>query len=317
MSTDIIGHKRQQEYLDNVLQRGRLAHAYLFHGPEHVGKTTVAMQVIRALVCGSAIRDGQRLLAHVCGACQDCRLIGQNAHPHVVFIDTTHSLTDTKEQRKEISIADIRELKWRFSFAASGALWRVAIVSEFEKMSDEAANAMLKMLEEPGDQTLFLLVTAHKDMIAPTIASRAQHIRFSLVPDGEMSDAFPGDTIRPEYRLIANGRPGILVRLLADSAYAEEAVAFLKEASRVFSARSIARALVFSDCVARDPEKRNKTFEYLIRGLRKEIITNPASPGAGRTVEKIKRIERIAGLVETTNVAPRLALDAAFVELMR
>ena len=146
MSTPLIGHDRQIQFLNSCRTRGTLPHAYLFHGPEHVGKLTIALMLAQSFFCPEVSKDDMR---SVCGTCQSCQAIANYRHPSIFFLDTAHTLVSKKENRKEIPIEDIRELKRILSFAPQGNQWRLAIINEAEKMSTEAANAFLKLLEEP------------------------------------------------------------------------------------------------------------------------------------------------------------------------
>ena len=291
MSTPLIGHKRQIEYLNRVRERGTMAHAYLFHGPEHVGKLTIAKKLAEQL------------------------------RADVVLLDREHSLVSEKETRKDIPIADIRELKRRFAYAAQGDTWRVAIINEAEKMNEEAANAFLKLLEEPGAYTLFILITPHRELLLPTIISRTQSIGFSAVPAKELeeylaSSQYP-DSKKKEYALIANGRPGVLVSMLEDNAYAKEEFAFLKEMVALMKARTPSSLLAFASTLTADQGRRGRAIEYLVRGLRKELLQHASDyPTVSRTSEKIKRINRMATILDTTNVNPKLVLDAIMLEMI-
>ena len=106
------------------------------------------------------------------------------------------------------------------SFAPQGDRWRLAIINEADKMSEEAANAFLKLLEEPGSHTLIMLIASHKDLLLPTIVSRAQAIGFLTVSDQIMKTALKEKDIvedtREEFLTFAGGRPGVLMRLCED-----------------------------------------------------------------------------------------------------
>ena len=371
MSTPIISHARQLDYLNRVLSRAKLAHAYLFHGPEHVGKLTVAKMMAKRLLCeeqrdipppslppvadpppagklrrtshpnlppsekGKGVSAGflpfskgeSENEAWGCNSCQSCRLIENDTHPEVVLLDREHSLVSEKESRKEIPIDDIRKLKRRFCLAAAGDTWRVAIINEAEKMNEEAANAFLKLLEEPGSHTLFILVTAHRESILPTIISRTIQIAFSLISQKELEDFFSIGSLRlvqgssfklkKEYLLIANGRPGVLVRLIADDVFAKEEMGFLKAMIRLMQDRTPSSLLGFCATLVSDESRRAKALEYIVRGLRKELLgSNASREEKSRIIQKIKRIDRIAALMDTTNVNTKLAMDAVMMEIV-
>src|SRR3989338_2587481 len=144
----IIGHEKQLRYLEHVRLRNTLAHAYLFHGPDGVGKRTVARAYAKTL---TGARD-------------------------IIFLDTSHTLVSKKDERRDIPIEDIRELKRMWTLAPSGDMWRVLIVNDAEHMSDQAANGFLKLFEEPGSRTIIFLIASSRDLLMPTIISRAVNI---------------------------------------------------------------------------------------------------------------------------------------------
>lgn len=314
----ILGHERQIQYLEKVLKKGRLAHAYLFYGPEGVGKFTIAKAFARTLQCAS--HQGQTLISRSdlddC-SCVPCRLIEQNAHPHVYILDPEHTLVSKKEKRKDIPIEDIRELKRLLSLAPEGGQWRIVIINEAEKLSFDAADAFLKLLEEPGAQTLIILVTSERELLLPTVVSRAIPIRFSLVPEHTLAETLRAEVKDPalqkEILLLAGGRPGAVFRLLKEGNLEKERK-FLRQILVILKQKAITEALQFSEKTAFDEGGRKKMIEYIMRTLRARLLGQ-----VGDTiplVRKLKNIQRIAGILETTNVNPRLALDAMMLECL-
>lgn len=283
----ILGHNRQLEYFQKVFERGRLAHAYLFYGPDQVGKMTVAEWLVKKLQC----------------------------EKNVILLDTEHTLLSKKEERKEIPIEDIRELKRIFSLAPPEGRWRAAVINEAEKMSRDAANAFLKLLEEPGTRTLFLLLTEDRELVLPTIASRALPMRFSPLPDNairafletKVKDAL----LREDIVKFSAGRPGVAVRL------AENQEEFLRERRLAAAVGAVYRggtpaALRLSERIAGNRVLRQKAVEYLIRALRRDLYQESAEK-RGIYAEKLKKVNHLAALLDTTNVNPRLALDVIFI----
>jgi DNA polymerase-3 subunit delta' len=304
MTGMILGHERQLTYLQKVIERGRLAHAYLFYGPERVGKFTAAKWLVKKLQCE---KGG-------CGDCSDCRLIENNSYPYVTLLDIEHTLTSEKEERKEIPIDDIRELKRIFSLTPLQGRWRIAVINQAEKLNYHAANAFLKLLEEPGSRTLFILITADKESVLPTIASRSIPIRFSPLPDNAIREFLK--TRLSETALLEDivkfsaGRPGVAVGL------AEDREAFLRERHLASEIGSMLKggapqALRLSQRISENRVLRQKAVEYLIRALLRALRESEAEK-RGIWTESIKRVNYIADLLESANLNPRLALDVMF-----
>lgn len=322
----IIGHERQVEYLNRVQERGRLAHAYLFYGPEHAGKMTIAKALAKTLRCLSPAaftgedenKKRKISLQSPCGKCAECRMIDEDTHPQVIVLDRIHTLTSEKETRKDIPIADIRELKRRFSLAPEGERWRVAIINEADTMNEESASAFLKLLEEPGSQTLLILISSAPDLLLETIRSRAHQIRFTHVAEEKIVSYLESEmNDRKSAREIADrafGRPGIALRMARDAQYREREKKFMRRFEEA-RAGGILHMLSISKDAAGDEDARRKITEEVLRLLRRRLRDAVEHEDVMRAVEKIRAVDRIATLLDTTNVNPRLALDAMFLEI--
>ena len=288
----ILGHERQVEYLNKFLRRGKLAHAYLFYGPEHVGKFTVA--------------------EHFAGLFNSSE---------VIILSPEHTLVSKKEKRKDIPIDDIRELKRRLSFAPEGSKWRVVIINEAEKLSDSAADAFLKILEEPGEQTLIILVASSCELLLPTIISRTQSIRFSVVAEETLLKFIKSrEESKKKQELIlaiAAGRPGIAVRLMEMKDYLTEEMEFLKNINSILQKKEIPEAFRLVEKIVLKEELRDKTVEYVLRILRKNLLESAGTKDIAPLVLKLKKVAEVADIMETTNVNPRLGMDTLFLEACR
>lgn len=316
VNMEIFGHKRQIAHLNKILKRGRMAHAFLFYGPEHVGKRTIAVALAKALYCPNARHN---LLA-VCGSCEACVRIEQGVHQNVFVLDSERTLTSRKEKRKEIPIEDIRELSRRFSYAPARGEWRLAIIDEAEKLSDEASNAFLKLLEEPGSHTLFILIARSRDALLPTIVSRAQHIGFSLVPVAEcrafLAARAPDASLHSDMLRIAGGRLGKLAAMVRDRDLFSEERKLLQDTYGIYEKRFLPDAFRLAERVSGNEERRNIFCEYLFRMLRERMMEERSGVALLAAVSVFKRLLRINEMLEGSNVNPRLALDAMCIEAM-
>lgn len=163
---DIIGHERQIQYLQNAMRNGRLAHAYLFVGKEGIGKRLVALNLAKALNCP---RNGE----DPCDECPSCLKIDHLHHPDVLLVEP---------QGQWIRIDQIRDLQRELSHKPFEGKRRVCILRGSDRMRQEAANALLKILEEPPLHTVLILLASHSDLMLPTIISRCQQISFHPLP---------------------------------------------------------------------------------------------------------------------------------------
>ncbi|MDH7500347.1 MAG: DNA polymerase III subunit delta' [candidate division NC10 bacterium] len=166
---EILGHKRPIAILQRAIQSGHLSHAYLFAGPEGIGKRQVALNLAKALNCeGGAAGD-------CCDACIPCRKIDKGIHPDVSLIEPQASSPKTAPSLK---IEQARDVQKEISLKPYEGRKKVYIFDDAEKMTDEAENALLKTLEEPTGETLLILVTSSPHSLLPTVLSRTQRIRF-------------------------------------------------------------------------------------------------------------------------------------------
>jgi DNA polymerase III subunit delta' len=169
---DILGQERVLNYLKAALSRGRLAHAYLFLGPEGVGKESVARALAGALNCAEPLEDGD-----ACGVCPSCKRLAAGTHPDFLIIRPT-----SKERPPKIVIEQIREFRRVTAYPPVAGGWRVALIKPGEDLKDESANALLKTLEEPPAQNLLILTAGVEADLFPTVVSRAQKLAFTPLP---------------------------------------------------------------------------------------------------------------------------------------
>jgi len=184
--SDIIGHAGVVEILRQACRRDRVHHAYLFAGPDGVGKELVAFQLFRRLNCLRADDDA-------CGVCVPCRKLEadrQAAHaagPDDELAFTFADLMVLRAQGQGIKIDQVREVTRRVQYSPVEGRWKCILVRDAHLLMEAAANALLKTLEEPPPQTLFVLVTASAHLLLPTILSRCQPVRFGGLTRAEVT----------------------------------------------------------------------------------------------------------------------------------
>ncbi|MEE8419502.1 MAG: DNA polymerase III subunit delta' C-terminal domain-containing protein [Dehalococcoidales bacterium] len=171
----IVGQSRAVSLFERGLETGSLAHAYLFSGPAHVGKMTLAVNLAQALNCQADEPP--------CGQCGSCKKItgGRHADIRVVGLDNSDDSPEAR-QRAEISIDQIRDIQRSASLPPFEGSHRVYIIDRAELLSLEAANCLLKTLEEPNERVLFILLTTNDRLLPETVISRCQTVRLTPAP---------------------------------------------------------------------------------------------------------------------------------------
>ncbi len=162
---DVLGHEKQIEIFQKTLFQKRIGHAYLFSGIPAVGKKTLARELAKAFNCQET-----NALGDSCGKCLSCRKIERGSHPDFFCIEA---------EGQFIRINAVRQIQEQMKFKPLEAKYRVFIIDNADKMNDQAANALLKTLEEPSPVNVLILITSRPYSMPATIISRCRHIRFN------------------------------------------------------------------------------------------------------------------------------------------
>lgn len=230
----VKGQERAEELLGRSYRSGRLAHAYLFAGPSGVGRLTAALELAAAWMC-------RRLEDGYCGECRDCTRIFRFQHPDVrvtvpmMGSTTPEEVADLFQARVDdgvtplslpgntrISIDQIRELEERLSMKAYENRGHIEILLDADRMGVEAANALLKTLEEPPDDTVITLVSSRWSALLPTVRSRAHLVRFRRLEEEMVRNILTSrlDLSPAEAEGLAraaDGRPGLALKRAGES----------------------------------------------------------------------------------------------------
>jgi DNA polymerase-3 subunit gamma/tau len=171
---DVIGQEHVTVPLSNALESGRTHHAYLFSGPRGCGKTSSARIMARSLNCEKGPTPNP------CGKCQSCNDLVANGPGSLDVIEldaATHGLVD-----------DARDLRDKAFFAPVQSKYKIYIIDEAHQLGPGAANALLKVVEEPPPHVIFIFATTEPEKLISTIRSRTHHYPFRLVPPGILGE---------------------------------------------------------------------------------------------------------------------------------
>jgi len=175
----VVGQDRAVSILQRGLEREALAHAYMLVGPAHVGKMTLALNLAQALNCESPELP--------CGQCQPCQKVASGNHADVQVIGLTQS--EDAAEAKLISIDQVRDMQHSASLPPFEGKCKVFIIEDAELLSIEAANCLLKTLEEPTGKVVFLLLTTNEKLLPETVVSRCQRLELTPLSPPEVEEA--------------------------------------------------------------------------------------------------------------------------------
>jgi DNA polymerase III subunit delta' len=200
---DLAGQQHAHLLLQGALRSGRISHAYLFVGPAGVGRLTTACAFAQALLCAQGGDDA-------CGVCGPCRKVAAGTHPDLRVI--TPGRTESGAERRAVAIDQIRDLKRDAAYPPYEGRWKIYVIEDTDQMRAEAANSLLKVLEEPTAGTVIILLSTSTEALLPTLVSRAQLVRFALVSAEEIVNALVSRAGIPIERArflaaMARGRP--------------------------------------------------------------------------------------------------------------
>ncbi|ULL13302.1 DNA polymerase III subunit delta' [Paenibacillus sp. H1-7] len=204
----IQGQERVKRILQNSLRTDKVSHAYIFTGPAGTGRKQMALAFAQALYCEVLPDDA-------CGECLNCRKVEHGNHPDLHWI---------RPDGASIKIEQIRELQKQFSYRASTSGPKMYILEDADKMTVQAANSLLKFLEEPTSRVVAILISDNGQALLPTIRSRSQWIPFAPMSRDRMvsmlqEEGQPSVLIQAAVRLAAG--PDAARQMMQGNGFAE------------------------------------------------------------------------------------------------
>ena len=330
---DLVNQDHAVMLLRTAVRSGRVSHAYLFVGPRGVGRHDTAAAFAHLLNC-------ERPDADACGQCRACRLIASGQHPDVRTVDVERGLLldPADSTRTAIGIKQVLALRREVVYPPYEGRWKVYIFVNADTMTSEAANSLLKVLEEPPSQVVIILIAESTVPMLPTVVSRCQLVRFLLIPAPAIEQALVDrfGVARGRARFIAalaGGQLGRAVMWVTSEEALQLREKMLDLLERLEQADPLER-LDAAEELAKEKEVLPELLDIALfwfrdllvwqetadEGLlinldRKERI---ASLAGGMAAEALNaRIDAVEGAKEALrrNVHPRLALEALFLGL--
>jgi len=193
----VKGQARAAKVLSGILASGRIPAAVVFHGMEGTGKTLMAVEFARTLLC----RQRQGGESAACGCCSDCLSVDKRIHPDLAVVNAQYQaalLEGDAAKQKSLRVDTIRHLRRDMEMRSLMGSWKIAVVEDAHTLEIEASNALLKILEEPDPKTLWLLVTSQRERVPRTVLSRCFSVAFSPLPVAVVADILEAEGVAPE-----------------------------------------------------------------------------------------------------------------------
>lgn len=209
MALELIGHAWAEKLLQQHIAMQQVRHAYLFTGPEGVGRRTLALRFAQALNCLQSPSPGLP-----CGECRNCTQLERRQHPDLTILQT-------EEDASTIKVDQVRDLQHALSLAPYEATYRIALLLNFQQATESAQNALLKTLEEPNPKVILLVTADMAENLLATIVSRCETLHLRPTSPGELADALMHreglDAEQADLLAhVSGGRPGYALRLLRE-----------------------------------------------------------------------------------------------------
>lgn len=327
MNWDMLGHEWAVSLLCQHVAQGSFRHAYLFTGPQGVGRRTLALRLAQALNCPQPPAPGIP-----CRTCPTCTRLERMQHPDL-------SVVQADQVGGTLKVEQVRELQHSLSLSPYEAPHRVALLLRFEEAHVSAANALLKTLEEPPPQVVLVVTAQDAESLLPTIVSRCEVLRLRPLPlevvEQGLQERWGLES--KQARLLAHlsgGRPGYALHLAQEKSDLEQRQRWLDDHRRLLAADRVER-LAYCESHWKDREQiRHILMVWL--SLWRDVLLSAS--GASAPLTNLDRDEEIKGLAAGVgtqaasnmvsalqrtldlidrNVNARLAMDVLMLDLPR
>lgn len=289
---NLVGNPKNLKIIDRAYETKKVSHAYLFVGPKYVGKTQFGLYFAKKLLCTGDKKP--------CDQCASCRMLTTNNHPDFIVNDNT----------LPVGIDEVRELIRFLEMKPYQSKVKVALISHFERLSHQAANAFLKTLEEPAKNTFLILTTENTNNLLPTIKSRSQIIRFGRIPKEDiinyvMATMRVGRDDAEAAYAIGGGALGLMTELLGNPEKMTKVTDLLKSFEDATDSENLRDKIVFAENIAKDKANLYENLDYM------EIYSRAKLHKGNELLKNCHLLDKIAKSKEylRSNANPRLVIE--------
>lgn len=289
---NLLGHEWAVDMLRQHAAHDEIRHAYLFCGPPGLGRRTLALRLAQALNCTKPLAPGVP-----CGLCRDCKQIDAMQHPDMNVIQALDGDNLPKEGGT-LKVDQIREVQRSLSLKPYQAKYRVALFLRFQEANDNAANALLKTLEEAPAHAILLLTADTPEQLLPTIISRCEILRLRPLPiEAVVADLIYRGVDEERARLLAHisgGRPGYAHRLVDDVTLLEKRDERLNDLQALLPAPRVEK-FSYADKLSKDKDAMRQAIIIWLSYWRDVMLRVAGAETPLINVDRNMEIEFLAG----------------------
>ncbi len=289
---NLLGHEWAVDMLRQHVAHDAARHAYLFCGPPGLGRRTLALRFAQALNCTSPLAPGEP-----CLTCRDCKQIEAMQHPDMTFIQAENEDRTVKEGGT-LKVDQVREIRRTLILKPYQSKYRVAVFLRFQEANDNAANALLKTLEEAPAHVVLLLTADSPEQLLPTIVSRCEVLRLRPLPVGRVEAWLcERGTSQDQARLIAHisgGRPGYALRLLGDENLLDTREQRLNDLQTLLPSTRVTK-FAYAEKLAKDKDAMRQTMMIWLSYWRDVMLRTAQAETPIINMDRNMEIEFLAG----------------------
>lgn len=286
---DIVGHQKIRVFLDRCLEKDRVSHAYLFWGPENVGKFSLALEFSKKLTKGGS----------------------SGTNPNLIVTEPKYLEAKGVIKKQDIGVEEVRDIRKRLGLSSDPGKYNVAIINDADRLTKSAQNSLLKILEEPPKNSVIILVTPDRNKLLSTVLSRCQMIKFNNLSDSEIERVLPSKIENKERLMFwSMGRPGLAKKMVEDPnelKLREESSQDLDLAIRA----DVWEKFYLAEALSKNVPLTLSKLDFWITLLRKKMLEDKDP----ERIIRLKLIEKISAskeIIKTTNANVRLVLENLF-----
>ena len=312
---NLLGHEWAVDMLRRHVARGETRHAYLFAGAPGLGRRTLALRLAQALNCEKPVAPGEP-----CYTCRTCKQIDAMQHPDLSIVQAVDEDGNAKDGGT-LRVDQIREVQRTLNLKPYQSPYRIAMFLRFQEANDNAANALLKTLEEAPPHAVLLLTADNPEQLLPTINSRCEILRLRPLPvEAIAADLMERSVDEDRARLLAHisgGRPGFARRLVEDASVLEKREERLNDLQTLLPSTRVEK-FSYAEKLAKDKDAMRQTILVWLSYWRDVLLRVAGAETPLINVDRNMEIEFLAGRLDLSSARKAVSqLEEALEKLDR